>query len=155
MKRRFIFTMILLLLFSYNSINGYEYHNEINIIENLLNERIKVINEFLYSCQDMDSLEKELNKIESGNLLQNDLDILKKVIDCPTDYELAMNVKIHKINSIELEDKGFSVNADLDWFMRGYDGEFNLIKNYQIKCVEKDSQIYLAKLMILNNNTGD
>lgn len=155
MKRRFIFTMILLLLFSYNSINGYEYHNEINTIEYLLNERIKVINEFLYSCQDMDSLEKKLNKIESGNLLQNDLDILNKVIDCPTDYELAMNVEIHKINSIELTECGYSVNADLNWLMRGYDGEFNLVKNYHIKCVEQDNKVYLAKLMILNNNTGD
>ncbi len=155
MKKRFIFTMILLLLFSYNSINGYEYHNEIKTIENLLNGRIKIINEFLYSCQDMDSLEKKLNKIEAGNLLQNDLDILYKVIDCPTDYELAMNVKIHKINSIELTDSGYWVNADLNWFMSGYDGEFNLIKNYHIKCIEEDGQIYLAKLMILNNNRGD
>lgn len=155
MKRRFILTMILLLLFSYNSINGYEYHNEINTIEYLLNERIKVINEFLYSCQDMDTLEKKLNKIESDILLENDLDILNKVIDCPTDYELAMNVEIQKINSIELDELGFFVNADLNWLMRGYDGEFNLIKNYDIKCVERDSQVYLAKLMILNNNTGD
>lgn len=155
MKRRFILTMILLLLFSYNSINGYEYHNEINTIEYLLNERIKVINEFLYSCQDMDTLEKKLNKIESDNLLENDLDILNKVIDCPTDYELAMNVEIQKINIIELDELGFFVNADLNWLMRGYDGEFNIIKNYDIKCVERDSQVYLAKLMILNNNTGD
>ncbi len=155
MKRRFILTMILLLLFSYNSINGYEYHNEINTIEYLLNERIKVINEFLYSCQDMDTLEKKLSKIESDNLLENDLDILNKVIDCPTDYELAMNVEIQKINIIELDELGFFVNADLNWLMRGYDGEFNIIKNYDIKCVERDSQVYLAKLMILNNNTGD
>lgn len=155
MKKRFIFTMILLLLFSYNSINGYEYHKEINTIEYLLNERIKVINEFLYGYQDIECLEKKLNKIESGNLLDNDLDILYKVIDCPTDYELAMDVKIHKINSIEPTDVGYSVNADLNWLMSGYDGEFNLIKNYDIKCIERDSQIYLAKLMILNNNTGE
>lgn len=155
MKKRFIFTMILLLLFSYNSINGYEYHKEINTIEYLLNERIKIINEFLYGCQDLDRLKEKLNKIESDNLLQNDLDILCKVIDCPTDYELAMNVKIQKISSIEMIDDGYCVNADLNWFMSGYDGEFNLIKNYNIKCIEQDSKIYLAKLMILNNNLGE
>lgn len=155
MKKRFILTMILLLLFSYNSINGYEYHKEINSIEYLLNERIKIINEFLYGYKDIDRLEKKLNKIESDNLLQNDLDILCKVIDCPTDYELAMNVKVNKINSIELMDCGYSVNVDLNWLMSGYDGEFNLIKNYDIKCIEQDNQIYLTKLRILNNNTGD
>lgn len=155
MKKRFIITMILLLLFSYNSINGYEYHKEIDTIEYLLNERIKIINEFLYGCQDMDNLEKKLNEIESDNLLENDLDILYKVVDCPTDYELAMNVKVHEINSIELLDFGYSVNADLNWFMSGYDGEFNLIKNYDIKCIEQDGKIYITKLMILNNNTGE
>ncbi len=147
--------MILLLLFSYSSINGYEYHKEIETVEYLLNERIKIINEFLYSCQDMERLEKKLNEIESGNLLQNDLDILCKVIDCPTDYELAMNVKVHKINSIEMIDDGYFVNADLNWFMRGYDGEFNLIKNYDIKCIEMDEQVYLTKLVILNNDIGE
>lgn len=155
MKKRFIITMILLLLFSYSSINGYEYHKEIETVEYLLNERIKIINEFLYSCQDMERLEKKLNEIESGNLLQNDLDILCKVIDCPTDYELAMNVKVHKINSIEMIDDGYFVNADLNWFMRGYDGEFNLIKNYDIKCIEMDEQVYLTKLVILNNDIGE
>ena len=72
MKKRFIFTMLLLLLFSYSSINGYEYHKEISTVEYLLNERIKIINEFLYGSQDMDRLEKKLNKIESDNLLEND-----------------------------------------------------------------------------------
>ena len=155
MKKRFIITMILLLFFSYSSINGYEYHKEIETVEYLLNERIKIINEFLYSCQDMERLEKKLNEIESGNLLQNDLDILCKVIDCPTDYELAMNVKVHKINSIEMIDDGYFVNADLNWFMRGYDGEFNLIKNYDIKCIKMDEQVYLTKLVILNNDIGE
>jgi hypothetical protein len=147
--------MLLLLLFSYSSINGYEYHKEISTVEYLLNERIKIINEFLYGSQDMDRLEKKLNKIESDNLLENDLDILCKVIDCPTDYELAMNVKVHKINSIEMIDDGYYLNADLNWFMGGYDGKFNLIKNYDIKCIEQDEQVYLAKLMILNNDIGE
>ncbi len=148
MKKRFIFTMILLLLFSYNSINGYEYHKEIKTIEYLLNERIKIMNEFLYGYKDMDRLEEKLVKIEADKLLENDLDILCKVIDNPTDYELAMNVKVHKIYNIELNDDGYSVNVDLEWLMRGYDGEFNLIKNYTIKCLEENEEVYLAKLMI-------
>ena len=31
-----------------------------------------------------------------------------------------------------------SYNSDLNWLMRGYDGEFNLIRNYSIKCIEAD-----------------
>ncbi len=151
MKKRFILIMIVLLLFSYTSINGYEYHKEINTIEYLLNERIKIMNEFLYGYKDMDSLKEKLSKIESDILLQNDLDILYKVIDCPTDYELAMNVKVNKIYSVDIGDDGYLINVDLNWLMRGYDGEFNLIRNYDIKCIEIDEQLYLAKLIILND----
>ena len=151
MKKRFIFTMIVLLLFSYNSINGYEYHKEIDTIEYLLNERIIIMNEFLYGYKDMYNLEEKLSKIESDNLLQNDLDILYKVMSSPTDYELAMNVKVHEIHAIELTDDGLLINADLNWLMKGYDGEFNLIRNYSIKCIEAEEQLYLAKLMILND----
>lgn len=151
MRKRFILTMLILLIFSYTSISGYEYHEEINSIEYLLNERIKIMNEFLYGYKDMDNLEKKLNKIESGHLLENDLDILYKVIDCPTDYELAMNVEVDKINSIETIDDEILINADLNWLMSGYDGEFNLIRNYNIKCVEHKDQMYLSKLKILND----
>ncbi|NLK64097.1 MAG: hypothetical protein GX289_03280 [Tissierellia bacterium] len=151
MKKRFIFTMVLLFLFSYTSINGYEYHKEIDTIEYLLKERLEIMNEFLYGYKDMHKLKEKLSKIESDNLLQNDLDILYKVIDCPTDYELAMNVKVNKIYLIELTDDEYLINADLNWLMRGYDGEFNIIRNYDINCIKVNGQLYLTKLTILND----
>lgn len=151
MKKRFIIIMLALLLFSYNSISAYEYHNEIDDIEYLLNERIKIMNEFLYGYKDMKSLEAKLNKIEAEKLLENDLDILFKVIDCPTDYELAMNVNIEKINTFEKVEDGIFINVDLNWLMSGYDGEFNMIKNYNIKLVEIEKQMFLASMVIMND----
>lgn len=151
MKKRFIYIMLALLLFSYNSISAYEYHEEISDIEYLLNERIIIMNEFLYGYKDMNSLEDRLDDIEAEKLLENDLDILNKVIDNPTDYELAMNVKVDKVYSLECTEEGIHINADLNWLMSGYDGEFNMVKNYNIKCVEIDKQMYLASLVILND----
>lgn len=152
MKKRFIYIMLALLLFSYNSISAYEYHEEISDIEYLLNERIKIMNEFLYGYKDMDSLEDKLDDIEAEKLLENDLGILSKVIDNPTDYELAMNVKVDKIYSLECTEEGeLCINADLNWLMSGYDGEFNMVKNYNIKCIEVSGQMYLTLLVILNN----
>ncbi len=150
MRKRFIFTLILLLIFSYTSINGYEYQKERDTIEYLLNERIKIMNEFLYGYKDMMDLKTKLKRIERDNLLENDLSILYKVIDCPTDYELAMSVKVHKVNDIEITGDEIIVNADLNWYMSGYDGEFNLIRNYEIKCIEKNKEMYLTQLKILN-----
>ncbi|MDW5298833.1 MAG: hypothetical protein SA378_01640 [Sedimentibacter sp.] len=147
MKNRFIYVMIISLLFSYNSIENYKYYEEIESIEYLLNERIVIMNEFLYGCKDMNSLENKLDKIEAENLLKNDLGILYKVIDNPTDYELALNVHVDKINSLLKTKNGLQINADLKWLMSGYDGEFSMVKNYNIKCVELDKQMYLASLI--------
>jgi len=140
-----------LLLFSYNSISAYEYHEEIKDIDYLLNQRIVIMNDFLYGYKDMKLLKQKLDNIEAEKLLENDLDILFKVIDCPTDYELAMNVKVEKINTLKRKDEDIFINADLNWLMSGYDGEFNMIKNYNIKCIEINNQMYLTSLVILND----
>lgn len=149
MKNGFIYLLVASFLFSYNSIGNYENYKEISDIEYLLNERIVVMNDFLYgekNANDMNKLKENLEKIEAENLLTNDIDILYKVIDNPTDYELALNVKIDEINSLNQTDEGLDINADLNWLMSGYDGEFNLIKNYDIKCIEIENKIYLSEL---------
>ncbi len=151
MKKRFIYIMFALLLLSYNSINAYEFHDEIDDIEYLLNKRIEIMNGFLYGSKDMDSLEDKLDDIETEKLLENDLDILYKVIDNPTDYELAVSVEVDKIYSLEKTEDGIHINADLKWLISGYDGEFNMVRNYNIKYVEIDKQMYLAALVILND----
>jgi hypothetical protein len=151
MKKRFVYIMLVLLLFSYNSISAYEYHDEISGLEYLLNRRIDAMNEFLYGEKDMDVLEDKLNGIEVEELLENDLCILEKVIDNPTDYELAMNVEVYKINSLNRTEGKLLINADLNWMMSGYDGEFNMVRNYDIKCVEVSGQMYLTSLSILND----
>lgn len=151
MKKRFILIMVLLLIFSYTSINGYEYHEETDTLEYLLNRRIAIMNEFLYGYKDMHKLKEKLSKIETGSLLQNDLAILQKVIDSPTDYELAMGVKVHGIYRIEPTESGLLINADLNWHMMGYDGEFNFIRNYDVSCRKLKDKLYLTKLTILND----
>ncbi len=149
MRKSFIILLMVLLLFSYNSIGAYENHKEIVDIEYLLNERITVMNKFLYGSKnvnDMKELEESLSKIEMDKLLENDLSILYKVIDNPTDYELALSVKVDEIISLEEYDYGYRINANLNWLMSGYDGEFNLIKNYNIKCMQIDDKTYIAEL---------
>ena len=146
-----MYIMLVLLFFSYNSISAYEYHEEISSIEYLLNQRIEIMNEFLYGYKDMKELEDKLDDIEAENLLENDLAILNKVIDNPTDYELAQSEKVDKIHSFEQRDEGIFINADLKWQMSGYDGEFSMVKNYNIKCIEIEKQMYLASFVILND----
>ncbi len=153
MKNSFICFMVASLLFSYNTIGSYENYKEIDSIEYLLNERIEIMNNFLYGTKNDDDiryLNDELNRIEADELLGNDLDILYKVIDNPTDYELALSVEVDKINSLKKTDEGVLINADLNWLISGYDGEFNLNKNYDIKCIESEGKMYLAKLKYMD-----
>lgn len=148
MKKRFIIIMLVLLLFSYNSIGAYEYHEEITEIEYLLNKRIEIMNEFLYGVKNLNSLENKLKVIETESILENDVDILEKVIDNPTDYELAVSVSVDKINTLDQRDDCIYVNLDLNWLMRGYDGEFNMVKNYDIKCTLVEERLFLASFSI-------
>jgi len=153
MKNGLIYLLMASLLFSYNSIDNYENHKEITSIEYLLNERIEIMNDFLYGSKNVDDLKvlkENLRVIEADKLLENDVDILYKVIDNPTDYELALNVKVDKINTLSETEEGMDINANLSWCMSGYDGEFNLIKNYDIKCIEIEDKIYLTELKYIN-----
>lgn len=151
MKKRFIYIMLVLLLFSYNSIGAYEYHEEIVDIEYLLNQRIEIMNEFLYGVKDINALRDRLENIERDKLLENDIDILSKVIDNPTDYELAMGVKVDEIISLERIEEVLYINVDLNWKMSGYDGEFNMVRNYDIKCIEIENKLYLSAFVISND----
>lgn len=151
MKKRFIYIMLVMLIFSYNSISAYEYHHETSDLEYLLNGRIAVMNEFLYGEKNLEELKERLSGIESEELLKNDICILEKVIGNPTDYELALKVKVDKISSLKRTGEELLINADLNWLMSGYDGEFNMVRNYDISCIEVFGQMYLTSLSIIND----
>ena len=53
-----------------------------------------------------------------------------------------------EILTYEKVEDGIFINVDLIWLMSGYDGEFNMIKNYNIKLVEIEQQMYLASMVI-------
>ncbi|MDF2676733.1 MAG: hypothetical protein K0Q97_1042 [Bacillota bacterium] len=154
MKSGFIYFLAATTMLSFNTIGDHNNYEEINSIEYLLNERVAVINEYLFDSdengeKDIKTLTENLYKIESDDLLQNDLAIMKRIAENPSDYELVSNVQVNKIYSIEKEENEIEINADLDWAMSGYDGEFNVVKNYDIKCAEKNGKIYLTDLDII------
>ena len=155
MKNGFIYFLITSLMLSYNSIGNFENYAEKDTVEYLLNERIEIMNNFLYGTkeeEDIQYLNQELARIEKEKLLQNDLDILYKIIDNPTDFELAMSVKVDKINDLKKEDDELFINASLNWLMSGYEGEFNMVKNYDIKCVQVEGHTYLVALNYIDKD---
>lgn len=155
MRNGFIYFLITSLMLSYNTMGNFENYAEKDEVEYLLNERIEIMNTFLYGTkeeEDIQYLNKELARIEKEKLLQNDLDILCKIIDSPTDFELAMSVKVDKINDLKKENGELFINASLNWLMCGYEGEFNMVKNYDIKCVQVEGNTYLAALNYIDKD---
>lgn len=146
MKNKIIFFLIASLVLSYNGFASYEYHQEIEDLEYLLNQRISIMNEFIYGEKDMDDLNIKLSKIETDNLLQNDIVILEKIIDNPTDFELSLNVEIEEILDLKRVEDEIILVALLKWQMSGYDGEYDLVKKYNIKYKETHKKIYLTYL---------
>lgn len=138
-------------MFSFNTIGDHNNYEEINNVEYLLNERVEAINEFLYTSdfdgnKDIKKLTENLYRIEADELLSNDLAIMERIAKNPSDYELISNVKVDKIYSMDKGKSGMEINADLNWSMSGYDGDYNMVKNYDIKCYEKEGKIYLTDL---------
>lgn len=158
MKKVVICFLAVMLIFSYNSIEGYDNYEEIETLEYLLNQRICIMNGFLYGpkeASDVENLNLKLSDIEADALLNNDLDILYKVIDNPTDYELALSVNVDKINSLQKYEEELCINVDLNWHMRGYEGEFSMVKNYDIKCVESEDKMYLTSLKYIHKDYNE
>jgi DNA replicative helicase MCM subunit Mcm2 (Cdc46/Mcm family) len=146
MKNGIIFFLVASLVLSYNAFASYEYHQETSDLEYLLNERIEIMNEFIYGEKDMEKLNHKLSKIEDDDLLQNDLDILQKIIDNPTDFELSLNVAVEEIVDFKKTDEEIIMVVFLKWQMSGYDGEYDLVKKYNIKYKTIDKDTYLTYL---------
>lgn len=141
-------------MFSFNTIGDHNNYEEINKVEYLLNQRVETINEFLYKSdldgnKDIKKLTENLYRIEAEELLSNDLAIMERIAENPSDYELISNVKVDKIYSMDKDKNELEINADLNWSMSGYDGDYNMIKNYDIKCYEIQGEFYLTDLDVV------
>lgn len=146
MKKSIVILVAVMFVFSLYALESFSENNEINNIEKLLNKRIKIINDYLYEEQDFLKLKERLEQIEKSTLLNSDLDVLSRVINNPTDYELAKSVKIENVINIDSKEKSIDLDAILNWKSYGYEGEKNTLKKYQVQCIFIDEEMYLKNL---------
>lgn len=154
-RAAFVYLFIFTFMFSFGALDRYENFSEQHEIERLLNERIGIINDFLYGEKDEDVLEElqsKLSKIESGVQLNSDMSLLTHIYHNPTDYERATKVKILKLKDIVLTEDSIEILANLEWTILG--GDINdkfpvastFVKDYNINCIIKNKSIYLTNL---------
>lgn len=151
----FIYFFIITAMLSVGALGRYENFKEQYEVERLLNERIAIINNFLYGEKDdkvLENLKKDLAKIENGAQLNSDISLLTHIYNNPTDYEYTNKVKIKRIKSIEITENSIKMLANLEWTI--LDGDVNkkfpiassFIKDYNISCVIKNKNIYLTNI---------
>jgi len=142
-------------MLSMGALGRYENFKEQYEVERLLNERIAIINNFLYGEKDdkvLENLKKDLSKIEHEAQLDSDISLLTHIYNNPTDYEYTTKVKIKKIKSIEITENSVKMLANLEWTI--LNGETNnkipiassFIKDYNISCIIKNKNMYLTNI---------
>lgn len=154
----FVYFFIIASMLSIGALGRYENFKEQYEVERLLNERIVIINNFLYSEKDendirvLENLKDNLSKIENEAQLDSDMSLLTHIYNNPTDYEYTTKVKIKKIRSIEITENSIKMLANLEWTILNSDfGKkisiaSNLIKDYNITCTIKNKNIYLTNI---------
>ncbi|GEM_PF-329900 len=154
-KAIFVYFFIITSMLSMGALGRYENFKEQYEVERLLNERIAIINNFLYGEKDdkvLENLKKDLSKIENEAQLDSDMSLLTHIYNNPTDYEYTTKVKIKKIKSIEITENSVKMLANLEWTI--LNGETNnkipiassFIKDYNISCIIKNKNMYLTNI---------
>ncbi len=153
MKSVIIYFFIVTFVISFGVLEQFDNISEVNQIEKLLNERINIINDFLYGDKDdevLEKLKKDLSEIEDKNLLESDMSLLTYIYNNPTDYERTTRVRIKEIKNIEITETSIKILANLEWTVLTGEEELpietSLIKDYNIDCIIKDKKMYLTNM---------
>lgn len=153
MKAVIIYFFIVTFVISFGVLEQFDNISEVNQIEKLLNERINIINDFLYGDKDdevLEKLKKDLSEIEDKNLLESDMSLLTYIYNNPTDYERTTRVIIKEIKNIEITETSIKILANLEWTVLTGEEELpietSLIKDYNIDCIFKDKKMYLTNM---------
>lgn len=153
MRNIFIYFFIIVFIISFSCLQKYDNYIEISQIENLVTKRMEIINDFLYSEKDMLKLRIELSKIESDDLLMSDLELLTQIYNNPTDYEKIDSMVIDDVKEMNITDDNIEMFCKIIW--KSFNGDekaiaTNFTKDYNIRCVKKDNDVFLTNLEVID-----
>jgi len=85
------------------------------ILQELLIQKINIMNEGIYNCDDINTVINKLKNIEEGSILKEDITFLENISQNPTDYPKVNNVKVIDIIEMKYEEGVYSVVSKLEW----------------------------------------
>lgn len=152
MKNGLVFILIAAMLSSFGMLDRNVSYVEPDQIEDLLNQRVEILNEYLYKNKNYEELELKLKKIETGEILKKDLESMSYIADNPTDLDLTKSVTVGKIDNMSNINGNIDINLQLCWIIGQYnqlDVETSLIKDYNLKCTKINNKLYLTQMTII------
>ncbi|WIV10507.1 hypothetical protein [Proteiniborus sp. MB09-C3] len=130
---------------AYGSTSEKEYKVYEEIVYELLSSRTSIMNRGLYSDEDINNIFSDLEEIERGRLLEEDIDCLRDVRANPTDYPSVSDLKILKVDVIALEDNIYKLKVLTQWkVIEAKESRENI--EYLIEIQQQEGRYFLIKL---------
>ncbi|SCG83115.1 hypothetical protein DW1_1544 [Proteiniborus sp. DW1] len=114
-----LISVLLLFVFVHGYLYGSSYEKNQNgykeIIEELLSNRTSIMNRALYGDEDINISFVDLEKVESGKLLEEDIESLLYARTNPTDYPFISNVEVLEVELLEWQDNIYKFKVLIQW----------------------------------------
>ena len=117
-------------------------------VEDLLLKRLETINKALYEEDfNIESIKLDLEQIERGLILEEDLANIQKLKESPTDIEYVHNLQVLDVCNIEEEDNFYNLQVKIIWYMYDYEEkEVEVEVTYNIEIIKKNDRYYLSAI---------
>lgn len=149
MKKRNIILISIIFLFilvhgyfAYGSTYIKKHSIDEGIISKLLIDRTSIMNRALYGDEDIDVLLVDLEQIERGKLLEEDIECLKDSRINPTDYPFISDTKVLNVNLLNIQDDIYKLKVQVQWKILEIEESKENI-DYFIEIQQREDKFYL------------
>ncbi len=142
------FVLVFLLVHGYLAYgSNYAKKNDVHeeIVHELLFSRTSIMNRALYNDEEINDIFVELEKIESGKLLEEDVEALLYARTNSTDYIFISNVEVLNVELLGLQGNTYNFKALIQWIVIETE-ELKEDVEYFIQIVQEDGKFFLTSL---------
>lgn len=152
---RTIFIFVLIIFLNKLNVHTYSYSNrykniDLQEVEELLNYRNNIMKDGLFNNRDIKIIERQLSEVEKGEILYNDIDIIKKLRECPTDYAYPLELKISSIEGVVYNELLAEFHLKIQWeisYLNNEETKEELL--YKIQIVDYKGSLFICGIEII------
>lgn len=101
--------------FAYGSTHVKKHAIDEGVVSELLSNRTSIMNRALYGSEDINIIILDLEQIERGKLLEDDINCLIYSRINPTDYPFISDVRVLNANLLNIQDDIYKLRVLVQW----------------------------------------